>query len=81
MAAAPTAQTFAPPSGPTGANAAAVRFEAVVLQTFVEAMLPQEGFGGGTAGHMWRGQMAEALADTLARSGGIGLAAQIGGGE
>lgn len=54
-----------------------VAFEAVVLRTFVEAMLPKQGFGEGTAGHMWRGQMADALADTLARSGGVGIAAQI----
>ena len=65
------------PSPP--ASKAAIAFEAVVLRTFVEAMLPREGFGDGTAGHMWRGQMAEALADTLARSGGVGLARTIEG--
>ena len=59
------------------ASKAAIAFESVVLRTFVEAMLPREGFGEGTAGHMWRGQMADALADTLARSGGIGLAATL----
>ena len=57
-----------------GASKAAIAFESVVLRTFVEAMLPREGFGEGTAGHMWRGQMADALADTLARSGGVGIA-------
>ena len=62
---------------PTGASKAAIAFESVVLRTFVEAMLPKEAFGEGTAGHMWRGQMADALADTLARSGGIGLAATL----
>ena len=52
-------------------------FESVVLRTFVEAMLPKEGFGGGTAGHMWRGQMADALAETIARSGGVGIATAL----
>ena len=70
------------PPGPERAvvptmSKAAIAFESVVLRTFVEAMLPRDGFGEGTAGHMWRGQMADALADTLARSGGIGLAATL----
>lgn len=66
-----------PDEPPQGLPKAALAFEAVVLRTFVEAMLPREGFGAGTAGHMWRGQMAEALADTLARSGGVGIAAAL----
>ena len=64
---------------PSAGSKAAIAFEAAVLRTFVEAMLPEEGFGSGTAGHMWRGQMAGALADTLAASGGVGLAATIEG--
>ena len=56
---------------------ATLAFEAVVLRTFVEAMLPEEGFGNGTAGHMWRGQMAGVLADTLTKGGGIGIAAAL----
>ncbi|MDD7908993.1 MULTISPECIES: rod-binding protein [Pseudovibrio] len=56
------------------------RLEAAVLQTFVKSMLPREMesfFGSGTAGHMWKGLMAEQLATQMARSGGIGLAEKL----
>ena len=74
---APFARAAAAPAPPAPASEAAIAFEAVVLRTFVEAMLPEDGFGEGTAGHMWRGQMADALADTLARGGGVGIAAIV----
>ena len=34
----------------------------------------QESFGGGFAEETWRGMQAEQFADTMAESGGIGLA-------
>jgi Rod binding domain-containing protein len=55
-------------------------FEAFVLQSFVQSMLPNEAedvFGRGTAGAMWKGLLAEQLGKQLARSGGIGIAAAV----
>ncbi|WP_102867546.1 rod-binding protein [Pseudovibrio exalbescens] len=56
------------------------KLEAAVLQTFIKSMLPanmDSVFGSGTAGHMWKGMMAEQLAAQMARSGGIGLAERL----
>lgn len=53
------------------------RFEAMVLQTFIQNMLPKdtEGvYGKGLAGDMWKSQLAERLADVMAERGGIGIA-------
>lgn len=77
----------------TGGNAAASRaaeaasvpdtfrkFEAVVLQTFVQAMLPEDAkavYGEGFAGDMWKSMMATQLADALAERGGIGIARSL----
>jgi hypothetical protein len=55
-------------------------FEAFVLQSFVQSMLPSDAegvFGHGTAGEMWKGLLAEQLGKQLARSGGIGIAASV----
>ena len=55
----------------------AMQFEAFVLQTFVEAMLPKEAdgvFGGGTSGDIWRSMLAEHIATEVARSGNLGIA-------
>ncbi|MEO5323413.1 rod-binding protein [Mesorhizobium sp. CC13] len=56
------------------------RFEAMVLQTFIENMLPKNTesvYGQGMAGDMWKSMMAERLADTVAERGGIGIAKQV----
>lgn len=53
------------------------RFEAMVLQTFIQNMLPKdtEGvYGKGLAGDMWKSQLAERVADVMAERGGIGIA-------
>ncbi|QUS57453.1 rod-binding protein [Pseudovibrio brasiliensis] len=53
------------------------KLESAILQTFVKSMLPKEMetvYGGGTAGTMWKGLMAEQLANQLAKSGSVGLA-------
>ncbi len=55
-------------------------FEALVLQTFLQSMLPDEAestFGEGTAGDMWKSMMAEHLGRVMAEGGGIGIAAQL----
>jgi flagellar protein FlgJ len=56
------------------------KFEAFVLQVFVETMLPQQAqdlFGKGTAGNVWRSMLAEQLGNQLAQGKGIGIARQL----
>ena len=53
------------------------RFEAMVLQTFIQNMMPKdtEGvYGKGLAGDMWKSQLSEQLANVMAERGGIGIA-------
>jgi hypothetical protein len=56
------------------------KFEAFVLQVFVETMLPEQAqdiFGKGTAGGIWRSMLAEQLGNQLAQGKGIGIAKQL----
>lgn len=56
------------------------KFEAFVLQVFVESMLPKQSedlFGKGTAGTVWRSMLAEQLGNQLAQGKGIGIAKQL----
>ena len=56
------------------------KFEAFVLQTFVETMLPKESeevFGKGTAGGVWKSMLAEQLGNQLAQGKGVGIARQL----
>jgi len=58
------------------------KFEAFILQTFVETMLPKESeevFGKGTAGGVWKSMLAEQLGAQLAKGKGIGIARQLAG--
>ncbi|AMA61134.1 rod-binding protein [Bradyrhizobium sp. CCGE-LA001] len=60
------------------------KFEAYILQTFVEAMLPKESeevFGKGTAGGLWKSMLAEQLGSQLAKGKGIGIASQLAAGQ
>ncbi len=56
-------------------------FESMFLSTFVQEMfsgIETDGpFGGGHSEEIYRSMMAEQYADTIARSGGIGLADQV----
>jgi len=56
------------------------KFEAFVLQMFVEAMLPkdaEEVFGKGSAGNIWRSMMAEQIGNEIAKGKGVGIAQQL----
>ncbi len=56
------------------------KFEAMVLQTFIQSMLPKEAdavYGEGVAGEMWQSVLAEQLGNALAQRGGIGIADRI----
>jgi flagellar protein FlgJ len=81
---APTRTTFAAPLGRTASSEsmpeASKKFEAMVLQTFIASMMPKnaEGtYGEGIAGEMWKGLMAEKIADVVAERGGIGIADRV----
>lgn len=55
-------------------------FEAFILRSFVETMLPDDAtasYGSGTAGDIWKGMKAEQIGNAMARSGGIGIAEQL----
>ncbi|MCX7303238.1 MAG: rod-binding protein [Hyphomicrobiales bacterium] len=56
------------------------KFEAMVLQTFIQNMLPKDGaavYGKGMAGDMWKSLMAEKMAQVMAERGGIGIAGRM----
>jgi len=55
------------------------KFEAMVLQNFIKSMLPEsdEIYGKGASGEIWKGMMAEKIADEIARDGGIGIADRL----
>lgn len=56
------------------------KFEAMVLQQFVQTMLPAQDsavYGKGLAGDMWKSMMAEKIANVMAERGGIGIADRI----
>jgi flagellar protein FlgJ len=55
------------------------KFEAMVLQNFLKSMLPEseEIYGKGATGEIWKGMMAEQLANEIARTGGIGIAESL----
>lgn len=57
-----------------------VQFEAFVLQSFIQSIMPQEStavFGEGTAGEVWKSMLAEKIAMQVAEAGGIGIAKMI----
>jgi hypothetical protein len=56
------------------------KFEAFVLQMFVETMLPKDAedvFGKGTAGNIWRSMLAEQIGNEMAKGNGVGIAKQL----
>lgn len=56
------------------------KFEAMVLQTFIQQMMPQDTksvYGEGMAGEMWQSMLAEQIAKQVAERGGIGIADRI----
>lgn len=54
---------------------AARKFEAFLLQSFLETLLPKDdrAYGQGTAGGIWRSMTAEQLGAQLAKRGALGL--------
>ena len=57
-----------------------VKFEGMVLQTFIGSILPKDTdsvFGSGLAGDMWRSMLSEKIANVIAERGGVGIANRI----
>jgi Rod binding domain-containing protein len=57
-----------------------VQFEAFVLQSFIQSIMPQEStavFGEGTAGEVWKSMLAEKIAMQVSEAGGVGIAKMI----
>ncbi|QRM30160.1 rod-binding protein [Microvirga sp. VF16] len=55
-------------------------FEAYILQTFVESMLPKDAentYGKGNAGSIWKSMMAEQIGAQISKAGGIGIAKHL----
>jgi hypothetical protein len=64
----------------TNGKGAYRKFEAFILQMFVESMLPKDAadvFGKGTAGTVWRSMLAEQIGNEMAKGNGIGIARQL----
>ncbi|TWF53386.1 rod-binding protein [Neorhizobium alkalisoli] len=56
------------------------KFEASILSTFVNNMMPKETedvYGKGSAGEFWKGMMAEKISDEMSKRGGVGIAEQM----
>lgn len=61
-------------------NPAFRKFEAFMLQSFVESMFAgdnQAVYGKGIAGDYWKSMMSEAIANQMADAGGIGVARML----
>jgi len=62
------------------ADKAQTKLESVVLSEFISEMLPKDtpsAYGQGYAGDMWRSMLAERVADQIAASGRLGIAARL----
>jgi peptidoglycan hydrolase FlgJ len=71
-------------TGPTFSSRAArdvpKEFEAFVLQSFIQEMLPKKAedvYGKGVSGDIWRSMLAEKLAAEVTERGGLGIADQV----
>jgi hypothetical protein len=76
----PTLSRSTNASGPDATAENFKHFEAMVLQTFIQNMLPKDAegvYGKGLAGDMWKSQLAEHLAGVVADNGGIGIAKSL----
>lgn len=63
---------------------AAQKFEAFVLQSFIQEMMPeaQESvFGSGVSGDFWKSMMSEKIAEQVAERGSIGIADTVRAGH
>jgi peptidoglycan hydrolase FlgJ len=68
------------PRAAAGADNAFQKFEAMVLGTFFQSMLPSDSsavYGEGLAGDMWKSILAQHLGEAVSERGGIGIANRL----
>lgn len=56
------------------------KFEALVLGSFIQTMLPEDAdnvYGGGLSGGMWKSILGQHLGEAVAETGGIGIANRL----
>lgn len=55
------------------------KFESMVLGNFLKTMMPdsEELYGKGATGEIWKGMMAEQIANEISKTGGIGIADKL----
>lgn len=71
------ARSNADPQSESPASSAYRKFEAFMLQSFVQSLFTSDAsttFGKGIAGEYWKSMMSEAMANKMADSGGVGIA-------
>lgn len=71
-----TIDTSAPTATRVDTLSPTQKFEAFLLQGWIEVMLPREGsgaYGDGPGADIWRSMMAEQLSAQIVRAGGVGL--------
>lgn len=73
-------------SAPAGADANTEKtlrkFEAQVISTFIEQMMPESttnSYGSGLSGGVWRSMLSEQIAGEIAKSGGLGIREKVMG--
>lgn len=79
--------SLAPAKFATAANAPQTKsaktlqqFEAQVISTFIEQMMPEasaNNFGSGTSGNVWRSMLSEQIANQVAKAGGLGIREKV----
>lgn len=70
----------APSAAQTKSAKTMQQFEAQVISTFIEQMLPEasiNNFGSGTAGGVWRSMLSEQIANQIAKAGGLGIRQKV----
>ncbi|AMJ62654.1 rod-binding protein [Bosea sp. PAMC 26642] len=56
------------------------KFEAQVISTFIEQMMPESttnSYGSGLSGGVWRSMLSEQIAGEIAKSGGLGIRQKV----
>ena len=77
---APAKLDSATPTVPSKTAKTMQQFEAQVIQTFIEQMMPEataNNFGSGTAGGVWRSMLSEQIANQIAKAGGLGIREKV----
>jgi hypothetical protein len=67
-------------SGDQKAEKTKIEFEASILKSFVDEIMPKnetDVYGEGTAGDIWKSMLSEQIARQIAKSGAFGIAKQL----